>query len=388
MSGTLRPAGEIVRNDLRRRLRNRSFLLQAFVAPIVIAVLISAAFGGGFGLEAEVEVVVQDHSDLATELQEQLVAASGRGITFVAVEDLAEANDRVERAQPTASAIVIPDGFAASLASPRPLPLEVLVTQRNVFGTAVARAVAADVAARINAGRLATIALVTDGRTAPDPATLDDLVLPITVSERSTGNLSPAANVGPGIGLLFLFLSVALVARSLLAERRLRVLDRIRAAPVSVTAILLGKCGGVILLGCVSMFVLWGATVLFLGATWGDPLGVTLLIVASSASVAGVAGVVAAFAQTEQSADLIATGVAFVFGIVGGSLVPLSQLPDGLLRFTFFTPNGWALHGFAELAAGEGSGADALPYAGVLLLWGLVAGTIAAVLLPRRLDAR
>ena len=64
--------------------------------------------------------------------------------------------------------------------------------------------------------------------------------------------------------------------------------------------------------------------------------------------------------------------VAFVLGIVGGSLVPLSELPPGLLRLTLLTPNGWALRGFAELSAGDGTVVDVLPHIGVLLLWGAV----------------
>ena len=190
------------------------------------------------------------------------------------------------------------------------------------------------------------------------------------------------------MGLLFLFLSVSTVARSLLEERRLKVLDRIRSAPVSFTSILLGKCAGLVLVGCVSMTVLWGATSVLLGARWGEPGAVVLLIIASSLAVAGVGGVVAAMADTEQTADTYGTMFAFVFGILGGSLVPLSQLPPGLLRLSLATPNGWALRGFAELSAGEGSVSDIVPHVGVLLLWAIVAGTVAAVLLPRRLAPR
>jgi ABC-2 type transport system permease protein len=80
--------------------------------------------------------------------------------------------------------------------------------------------------------------------------------------------------------------------------------------------------------------------------------------------------------------------VAFVLGILGGSLVPLSELPPGLLRLTLLTPNGWALRGFAELSAGDGTVVDVLPHVGVLLLWGAVAGGIGRWLLPRRLGAR
>jgi ABC-2 type transport system permease protein len=166
------------------------------------------------------------------------------------------------------------------------------------------------------------------------------------------------------------------------------VLDRVRAAPVSMGAILLGKAIGVVALSAVTMGVLWLATSVLLGASWGDPVGVVAIVLASSFAVAGIAAFVAGTVRSERSADLYATMVAFVLGILGGSLVPLSELPPGLLRLTLITPNGWALRGFAELSAGDGTVVDVLPHVGVLLLWAIVAGILGRVLLPRRLGAR
>jgi ABC-2 type transport system permease protein len=384
----LRAAALIARNDLQRRLRSRSFLLQAFVGPIVLAGVVSLAFGGNFGFNEKIGVVAADHSEISDQLTHQLVSASGGGLTFIAVPDAAVARRRV-RSGSLDGAVVIPAGFQASLSGPTPLAVQVVTDSQQQIGQAVARSVAGAFAARVNAGRLATFALLDAGRPAPDAASLLSVDLPVSLRQRGSGTrLSPAAAVGPGMGLLFLFLSVSTVARSLLEERRLRVLDRILSAPVSFASILLGKCAGIVLVGCVSMTVLWGTTAVLLGAQWGAPAGVVVLIVASSLAVAALGGVIASLANTEQTADTYGTMFAFVFGILGGSLVPLSQLPPGLLRLSLGTPNGWALRGFAELSAGQGTVGDILPYAGVLLLWALVAGALAAVLLPRRLVPR
>lgn len=388
LRATLRTAGLIAGNDLRRRLRSRSFVLQAIVGPVVLSILVSLAFGGGFGFSAKVGVLDLDRSDLSTGFQQTLLDSKAKGIEFVAVTDRLDAERKVA-AGTLDSAIVVPPGFEASLATATPEAVEVVTDREHQIGAVVARSVAGGFTSRVNAARLATFVLLADGRPAPDPTSLTDLELPVSIDQRTTGDtLTPGAAIGPGMGLLFLFLSVAVVARNLLEEQRLRVLDRVRAAPVSVTSILLGKCAGVVLLGCVTMCVLWGMTTLLLGAQWGAPAGVMLLIVTSALAVAGIAGVIAALAKTEQSADTYATMVAFVFGIVGGSLVPLSQLPPALLRLSLLTPNGWALHGFAELSAGEGTIADVLPHAGVLLIWAVVSGALASVLLPRRMGAR
>jgi ABC-2 type transport system permease protein len=385
---TLRAAGLIARNDLQRRLRSRAFILQAFVGPIVLAGVVSLAFGGGFGFKERIGVVAEDHTPLGTGVQQQLVQSSGHGLTFVAIPDAQSARQQVSSASIDA-AIVVPAGFQDSLATPNPQALEVLTDPQHVVGQAVASAVAKGVAARVNAGRLASLTLLAQGRASPSPASLLHLDLPVSLQQEGSGaRLSPAATIGPGMALLFLFLSVSFVARSLLEERRLRVLDRIRAAPVSLTAVLIGKAIGLILASVASVCVLWGMTSLLLGAAWGDPAGVLLLTLASALSVAGVAGLVAGVAASEQTADQLATMVGFGFGILGGSLVPLSQLPPTLLKVSLFTPNGWALRGFAELSAGQGAVVDVLPHVLVLVLWALGAGTVAAVLLPRRLQTR
>src|SRR5690606_19017335 len=191
----------------------------------------------------------------------------------------------------------------------------------------------------------------------------------------------------PAMGLLFLFLSVGAIARDLLAEQRIGLLDRVRAGPVRSSAILAGKGLSVLVIGATSLVVIWAATTLALRADWGGPVGVALLIAAAASAVAGIAGAIAALARTEQSADSLATMVAFLFALVGGAFIPPGDMPPALQSLSLLTPTGWALRGFAELSAANGGVADIAPHALVLLAWGVGAGVVAARLLPRRLGA-
>lgn len=385
---SLRAAGLIAANDLRRRLRNRSFVIQAFVGPIVLALVISAAFGGGFGFDVTVGIVDLDRSELGTQLSAQLVDGGAEDVEFRAYATEAEARRAMDDGD-IGAALVVPAGFQASLVEARPEALGILTQDGSAVSGAVARAVGSGVAARIDAARLAAAALVADGRPVPPLDELLEIELPVAIDQRDAGEqLSAIASVAPGMGMLFLFLTVAVVARSLLEERRQRVLDRILAAPVSISTILLGKAIGVVLVGCASLLTLWGATTLLLGASWGDPLAVVVLVVVASVAVAGIAGVVAGLARTEQAADLLATMTAFVFGILGGSMVPLSELPDGLVRISAFTPNGWAMRAFAELSAGGGTLVDIAPHLAVLAGWAAGGLVLGALLLPRRLVSR
>ena len=116
---TLRGARIVAGLQLRRRLRDRSALLQGIVAPIVLAVIITAAFGGGRSFSTEIGVVDLDGGDLGAALvagsadpADDDSDESGSGVELVALPDRAAAELAIEERELPA-AIVIPDGFAA-----------------------------------------------------------------------------------------------------------------------------------------------------------------------------------------------------------------------------------------------------------------------------------
>jgi ABC-2 type transport system permease protein len=383
----LRAALLVARNDLRRRLRNRSLIIQAVIGPVVLASVISAAFSGGFGFDVEIGIVDQDRSDLSRAVAEGLVAGEADEVSFRSVPDPAAASALVDDGD-IGAAIVLPPGFAASLVTDAPAPLGLVVDEQSPVPAAVATAVADGLGARVDAGRLTALSLLAVGRSAPSSDELTRVELPVTVDRLESEELSPAALVAPGMGLLFLFFTVGAVARSLLEERRDGILDRVRAAPVSLASVLLGKALAVVVLGLTSVLTLWGITSVVFGADWGDAAGVFLVLVTATLAIGGISAFVASLARDPQTADLAATGVAFILGILGGSLVPLSELPEGLRRLSTFTPNGWAQRAFAELSAGDGGVAEVLPEAGVLIGWATASVLLAALLLPRRLVTR
>jgi linearmycin/streptolysin S transport system permease protein len=383
----LRAALLIAGTDLHRRLRNRSFVSQAVVGPIVLAAIISLAFGGGSLVDTTIGVVDADGSDASRGLVSGLEQASSDELRFETVDSVGAARPRVADDDDLGAAIVVPAGFAASLASADPASLEVLTSSDDPISADVARSVAATVADRADAARLAVATSGVLGTPPPDADALAAIDLPVTVDVTGTGgDVSPAAYFGPAMGLLFLFLSVGVMARDLLVDERTRLIDRLRAGPVGDGAILVGKGVSVLAIGVSSLLVIWAVTSRALDADWGDPLGVLVLIVAAALAVAGIAGLIAAVARTEQQADTLATTLAFVFALVGGAFVPPGLMPAALRALSLLTPTGAALHGFAELSAGEGTLVDVVPYVLALLGWAVGAGLVAARLLPRRLS--
>lgn len=133
-------------------------------------------------------------------------------------------------------------------------------------------------------------------------------------------------------------------------------LSRMMVSPTRTGQILGGKVLGIFLTGFLQVGVLILASTLLLDVSWGDPLGVVLLIAATAAAATGWGIVLAAFATT--AAQVIGLGVALMllFGILGGSF---TGVPDSGLWNTFskITPHAWAIDGI-EILAGGGSVID------------------------------
>jgi ABC-2 type transport system permease protein len=170
-----------------------------------------------------------------------------------------------------------------------------------------------------------------------------------------------------GMAVFFLFFAVEFGVRGLLEERQEGTLSRLLVAPVSPSSVIGGKALASFVLGLVSTTLLVVATTWLIGAEWGDPLGVALLVLGGVLAAVGVTAMVATLASTPAQAGAYVSIVAVVGGLLGGTFFPISQAGWlGTLRF--LSPQGWLMEGFQELSAG-GSLADIVaPLAGVLAI--------------------
>lgn len=388
-------AATIAALELRRRLRDRSVIIQAVVAPIVIAAIIGAAFGGGFTFAATVGIADQDGSPLSVDLVDALVGLDDEDVplTFVAVDpdDPAAA----VRAEEATAVIVVPEGFAAAATAGEDVPpLAVLADAASPIAADVTASVARRLAAQVDLSRLvaaAVMAAPTDGAD-PSPELVavaveaaTAAVAPIVVEVADAGEpYDPIAYFAPGMAMLFLFFAVGVSARSLISERRDGTLARIRAAPVPPSAVAVGKSGAVVVLGVGAMVTVWIVTSLVFGADWGDPVPVLAIIGAVVVAIAGVAIAVTGLARTDAQADGLTGMVAFGFALLGGSFLQPGTMPPLLARISAFTPNGQALQAFTEVGAGGGDLLDVLPRIAILVAMGVGTGLVGLVALARR----
>ena len=370
--------------DLRQKLRDRSVLLMAVLAPLGLAFLFSTMLPSQDTFHTAYAVVNLDDGEVARGLVDGPLA----GLAAAGVADLvttateADARAAVE-AGDVGAAIVIPAGFTAAIQAGQPTQL-LVIGGPSTLPAEIARSVLVGFGSQVTAVQVAVGTAIAASGEAPDPALARELAaaavaapapIVLRASETSDRSASSKTYYGASMGVMFVFFAAQFGVLSLLAERRNGTLARMLAAPIAPATILLGKVLVSIVVASISMTVIVLATTFLMGADWGDPLAVAALVLAVALAASGIATLIVGFAKTEEQAGSFIAVVALTLAVFGGSFFPMSQAPEAMTALSFFTPHAWFLRGVNDLAAGGGI-AVVGPSLAVLVGVGVVTGGI------------
>ena len=353
----------ICAKDLRARLRDRSAILIGVVVPLGLAFIFNAIFSGisGGSNVISLGVVDADHGVASQQFTGQVLEAVGRsGLITIHTEPTVPRARALAARGTLAAVIVIPAGFSARVQAGHPASMQVIGNVDAPISTEVARSITESFAADLNRIRLSVATVA--GTTPLSPAQIQALAAraaavaaPVAVHDVSaqTKELDQKSFFAAGMAVFFLFFTVQFGVTSLLEERNDGTLARLLAAPISRASILGGKLLTSFLLGVISMTVLAVATTLLFGASWGNPLGVAVLIVAAILAATGIMALIATLAKNAEQAANWQSVVAVLLGLVGGTFFPVSQAPGVLSRLTFVAPQAWFLRGLGDLRGGS-----------------------------------
>jgi ABC-2 type transport system permease protein len=368
----MRAALLIARKDLRERLRDKSAFLFGIVAPLGLAIIFSFIFTPiqEATFNAEYVVVDLDGGEVADAFGDALGGLEDEGIaTITYVDTVEEAEERVETgSDPFAgedvdtadAAFILPEGFTETALEGRASEIEVIAGTGSDLASQVAVSIAQGFSAELQAVQVAVITALPEGE--PDPRAIGLLALeaaetqnPIVLEDvsASTRMLDSTTYLAAGMAVFFLFFTVSFGVSGLLEERRLGTMNRLLAAPIGRTSILLGKALTSFLLGLISMTVLVVSTTLMLGADWGNPVGVGLLVLGAVLAAMGILALVATLAKTPDSASNMQAIIALVLAFLGGTFFTISQVGGWLETLSLFTPHAWFLRGLGDLQGGE-----------------------------------
>jgi len=361
----LRQVLTIAGAELQRRLRSKSALITAFVAPLAMAVVFGLMLGNTSDDGAAFVIGVVDNASApqSSAIMASLVASSGeQGVTFVELAHLEAAEIGVDGEDVYAAIVVGASDVGADVPE-----LTVLVNPANPLSGQVAQSIATSIATSIETGGAASVELQS---------------LPI-----GGRDFDASAFFGASMAILLLFFATGAAAQSVLEDKENRTLDRMLSGPTTLWSILIGKVVAVAALAIVSFVVVWMVTTIVFGAQWGSAPAVLLLIVFTIIALSGVATFVGGLASTAQQATTLTAVVTFGLSLLGGNFTGPADAPAALRSIRGFTPNGRALEAFTELSVDSSSIGSIASALVVLLGFGVVFGAIGLLSVRRRILA-
>jgi ABC-2 type transport system permease protein len=377
--------------ELRQRLRDRSALVLGFLAPLLLTGLINAAFHSSTNFHTTVGYVDLDHGPVAASFANVLSGPGLKGVLTVhdyPDEAAAQSAVRHGRAQ---AAVLMPIGFSAAVAGTGVTPpVTVLSSADNALASQVAQGLIASFTGQVDANRLSVRTALAAG--AP-PSALAGLTakasalsLPLATELQPLGGhqITAINYSAPGMGMFFVMFAITFGSRGYFTEQRDGTLERIAATPVRRGTVLAGKAAATFGYALASLGTTLGASVMLFGASWGGFGPVALLCVSMAFVVVALTALVTATAGTQRQAEGASSLLVFALALLGGNFVFIGAAPPTLRRLALFTPNGWALRGFTDLATGlSGFGTVALPVT-VILGFAVAIGSVAGLLARAR----
>jgi ABC-type Na+ efflux pump permease subunit len=356
--------------DLRRRLRDPLGMVLWLVIPMMIAGMLSLAFGGRGGRPPQARVLVVDEDrGLLSRLLVSALGQQQQGQSPFAAEEvtLPEGRRRIDAGDGTAL-LVIPKDFSRAVLLEQPCTLTLVTNPAQTILPAMTRTgleILVDAtfyAHRISGEPLRELATAYESGGSLSDAAMARISVGLNRMARDLAPLlSPplidvavavkSAEKRRGFGEIFfpstlfmtLFFMASGLAEDIWREKNQGTLRRALASPHGPAALLLGK-----LLGALLLFA--AVSVLGLAAgRWAFGLEIAHLPLAAAwMSLSGVLLTslllfLQLHASSESTAHMLSNVVTFPLLMLGGSFFPFEAMPEWMARIGRWTPNGWAL---------------------------------------------
>lgn len=414
--------------DVRLLFTDRNALIYTILTPLLLTVVIGAAFSGFAGSsnnapikDIPVAVVNEDagsaFGNLGTTITQILVPAPGEKPdptntlrTLISAQTMNH-DDAIAQVKSgkLVAAIIIPADFSQAVtggsgqgkitvyrdAASSIQGSIVLSVVKAISNSIASGTVAVAAGAQVNPALLLqaqSIAQEVGAQLQSSP--------PISVNEENiasqpgdTSSFDPLQYFAPSMAVFFMTFTMAAGATSIIEERDNWTLQRLLISPTSRLTVLAGKLGGTYANGILQLTILVVATSLvgpILGSktsVWGNNVpGLALLLICTVAAATGLGTLLAAAARTSAQADTYSRAVLILLGIAGGAFFPLASLGNFFQFISKLTLNYWAVNGFTLLASGKDISAILPNLAALLVMFAVYFG-IGMFLFNRRLEA-
>ncbi|MCJ7515881.1 MAG: ABC transporter permease [Dehalococcoidia bacterium] len=402
----LRHIWAITWKDLKILVRNRSALLLLFAMPVGFVLVMTSAMSGLFtrGQSAiSVLVVNEDQGELSSQIVEGLKAAKGfkvetewdgQTLTTAKAEELITSRKRQ-------LAVIFPQDFSRNILA------GVLPSQNQQSPAAVQLMLDPSLSEQFTGPIIGTLqGLILQSvtpvgieqllqQTAPgmkqeqrqaiieqaQQKTLTGVRIeqttPTGMSVRKLPNTTQQ-NV-PSYALFGVFFICQVIGLSFIHEKQDGTFRRLLVAPISKSALLIGKLLPYYLVNLIQIVLIFAAGI-WIVPLMGNPalnLGehpeaLIVVSLATAAAACGLGLLVAALVKTPEATGGLGALIAVMMAAIGGCFVPIFVMPNLMQTLSKIVPHSWALQGYQNVLIRGYDIGQVMPEVGVLLLFAAV----------------
>jgi len=402
--------------DLKLMFRDRAALTFMLLAPFLLTIamgFVTGRFSGGSTGISDIPVIIVnlDKKDLGNELENLFFSEDLSDLMEPTASDSPETARQLIESDQASAAIIIPDGFTESIipaegtmldqtTQPEAVQIEVYTNPSSPTSAGIVKAIVDEFVSRVEEGRMSgmtsIVGLMQSGLVNPQNAESEAQSLFQNVGETESTAITLTKNTegadavdfdllsyfAPGIALMFLMYTVSYGGRSILAERSGGTLPRLMISPTQTFQVLGGKVLGIFFMGVAQVGILILASTILFQVNWGNPIGITVLILAAVFGATGWGMLITAFARTPAQVATTGTVIMLIFSILGGSFISIENFPPLMQTLSKITPIAWGLDGFTTLALG-GTLKNLTEPISALLIMGAVLFGVAVVIFNR-----
>lgn len=353
--------------DVLITFRDRKALVLLLLMPLVLIFILGNALGNAFSQEAAIErfnvaVIDKDNGQMGDSLKKVLVSRDVKKIIKINYlpDDLAR--ERVSKGELSA-ALVIPADFTEQVMTGKNSSLLIFTDPGSPLQASVFRSIVENFTARVSAVQVgvkavAEVTAAQGGNPIPvvaeavpyfsSPREDNYSIEDIAVEGKKT--VSSQQYYSAGMAVMFILFSGMFGIKSIINEREKHTLARLMASNTTRFTIITGKFIGILGTGFCQLLIMIAVTSLIMKVHWGTSwFGVMVIGFSAVFATAGLSMFIAAVAPSPKSADILSSIGINIMSILGGSMIPVDQMPAAMKLLSKFTINGWALKGFLKL---------------------------------------
>ena len=365
----------LIKNDCKLFLKDWKAVLLLLIMPFIFICLFLYALLPVFGRTSFMEpfdiALVDNENSAQTRVLISQLKDMGVFKEIIKVDESSALE--LIRKNEVAGAIIIPAEFSNNVAHGKNKPATVIGNKQRPLQSFVTKSIVESASNLVSAGQSAIYSIYSYNQKAGikgdalntlyhestmkvfmEALARKDIFKDVTTEEAY--NVTPAEYVTSCLIAVFLMFAGMPGVKMLVAERNSGIAARLASSGVKPWQSILSKFIVSMFLCLIQFLIVIGLSSIILKNYWGAPIGnILLLFTGIIFSISAWSVLVSSVSSTTASADVIGNLGILLMAVLGGSIYPISSMPEPVGRISFLAINKWAIDGFMILFSGNNS---------------------------------